>query len=139
MIGTDAKYRRAAGAAKFGEVFGLAVEHDPGDTGGSSSAARMGQSRTANRFEDDRVGMFRGARLNDVQELLALVDGVVRGIDDFDVNAEALSCGLRSACLLDLKIIIVSDQRYQEPEPFHGWHAPGNDGNKSKHTRNIAW
>ena len=114
MIRADAKYRGGAGAAKIGEIFGLAIEHYPGDFCGCSGAADVGQSGAAYGFEDDRVGMLRGIALNDVQKLLALIDGVVRRVNDLDINAKALRGCFRSSCLLDLEIIIVGDQRYQE-------------------------
>ncbi len=124
VIRAHAKYRRLAGAAKLGEIFSLAVEHHPCNIRGRSCAPHVRQSGAADRLENDGVGMFCGGALNDVQELLALIDGIVASVADLDINAEALSGGFGGARLLDLKIIIVGDQRYQEAEPFHGRHAP---------------
>src|SRR5580658_990025 len=124
MIAADAKNWRAAGAAKSGEIFRLTIENHPGDPRSGGGAAYVRQSRTADGLEDDRVGMLRGITLNDVQKLLTLVDGIVARVSYFDVHAEALRGRFRCSCLFDLEIIIVGDQRYQEPEPFHGRHAP---------------
>ena len=124
MIRAHAKYGRATGAAKLREVISLAIENHPSDLRGGGSAADVRQSGTANRLEDNGVGTLRSIPLNYVQQLLALIDGIVAGVDDLYVNSEPLSGGFRSPRLLNLEIIIIRDQRYQETEPFHGRHAP---------------
>ena len=92
----------------------MAIEQHPGDTGGSGGAGDVRQSRAADGFHDDGTGMLRSVALNNVEELLALLDGIVPGIDDFEADAEFRGSLLRGAGLFALEVVVVGDQRHQE-------------------------
>jgi Grx4 family monothiol glutaredoxin len=58
----------------------------------------------------------------ELQQLLALRQSVVVGMDDLDVHTQTPRCFLRSCRLLLLLIVVVVRERNQKAEPFHGPH-----------------
>jgi len=119
VIGTDREGWCAAGATKLGKIIGKSIEDDPADPGGGSGAGGLRERGGAKRLEEDAVRAFFRRPLNDFQDLVALLDGVVIGVSDFEGEAEALSGFFGGGRLLLLIIVVVGREREEEFELGH--------------------
>jgi len=57
--------------------------------------------------------------LDEFEDLLALLDGIVIGEDDFQIEAQAAGDFLGRGGLLDLVVIVLRDEREDKVELFH--------------------
>ena len=64
--------------------------------------------------------MRLGGRLNDFQKLLALRDSIVISGQNANVHIETARGFLRGNCLLDLIVVRVVRERYEESQALHG-------------------
>jgi hypothetical protein len=107
VIGTDGKHGYLGGLAQFGKIVGVAIEQNPPDSAADGGASRLRQGRT-HRLNDDGRGPVSGeGGLNNLQDLLALFDGIVVGMEDFQINSKTPGRGLRRDRLLNLIVVIV--------------------------------
>src|SRR5206468_1868344 len=111
---TDGKHRNLRGSAKLAEIFRLTVENYPPDSGGDGGAGHVRQCRSANRLEHDGIRTRAGGGLYNLQQLLALVDSVVIGVDDLRVNSKLARGFLGSLGLFELIVIVASGERNEE-------------------------
>ena len=96
--------------------------HHPCDPCACRGASYLRQRGSTHWFEHDSIRQRFGARLDDVQNLLALDNRIVVGINDLDFYAQTLGGGFGISSLLYLVIIVVRGQRNQEPELLHRGH-----------------
>ncbi len=57
--------------------------------------------------------------MDELEDLLALLDGVAIGEDEFEIEAQALGGFFGGGGLLDLVVIVLRDQREDKEELFH--------------------
>ncbi len=120
VIGAHRKGGDAAGAAQFGKIFGKAIEHDPANAGAGCGAGHLRQRGRAQRLEKNGVGAIFGSGLNRFQNLVALLDGVVIGLRNFQIETEALGGFPRGRRLFLLVVVIVGGDGEEEFELGHG-------------------
>ncbi len=89
VVRGDAEHRRLAVAAQISEVVHIAVQDDPTDSRGNRGFGHLGQSG-ADGFEDDSIGTCSRGRLDGLQQLLALINGVVVRVNDLDLDTDPL-------------------------------------------------
>jgi hypothetical protein len=75
--------------------------------------------RSPSGFKDNRVGALRGVGLNVGQQLLALLDAIIAGVHNLEINAQFAGCYLGGGGLLHLVIVVVVSEREQEAQLFH--------------------
>src|ERR1700693_4781671 len=119
MVGAYSEDGNAAGFAEFGNVFDVAIQHHPADAGGGRGASHLRQRGSAHGFENDSVRLRVGSRLNDIQNLLTLGDGIIVSVDDLNIDAEASGGCFSVRSLLDLIVVVVGRQRNQKLKLFH--------------------
>ena len=93
--------------AELGDVVDVAVADDPADVlrdGGFGDAA---ESAGGDRLDEESVGRGVRAGLDDLEELLALGDGVVVGVEEAEIDVELSACGLGDEGLLVLIGVVV--------------------------------
>ena len=62
--------------------------------------------------------------MDDLQQLLALGDGVVPGIEDLEIKIQTAGGLLGRGSLFDLIVVIVGGQRQQELQLLHNQNCP---------------
>jgi len=120
MVGGDAEKGSGGDFAQFRNVAGVAVEDSPSDTGRSGSAGNLGQGGTTDRLKDDGVRAVVVGRLDGFEDLGALGDGVIIGIEDLDFRAQIAGHQLGGLGLFDLVIVVVGGKRNENAQLFHG-------------------
>ncbi len=118
-VGAHGKNRHAVQLAQLVKVVGVAVEDDPADARHRGGPSYLGQGRSAGGLEDDAVGKRGGFCLDELQDLLALLDGIVVGEDDFQIKAQAVGNFLGRGGLFDLVVIVLRDEGKDKVELFH--------------------
>ena len=107
MVGADRKHRHFVQPPQFENIVRLMIQHDPSNARGRSRTRHLRKCGTAGRLEEHRIGLGHRRILNVVQQLLALRERVVVGMDDGDVDAQPAGGFLRRSGLLLLVIVIV--------------------------------
>src|SRR5579859_5765477 len=123
VIGTDGENRGAGDPAEVFDVIGIAIENGPTDIGSGGRASHLGQGGAADGLENDGTGPVRGRRLNGAEDLGALVDGVVIGVDNVGGDAHFIGGLFGGLSLLHLIIVVVSGERNENSHLCH-WPAP---------------
>src|SRR5205809_5766445 len=119
LIGAYGKDGRASGLAKLGGVLGLPAENSPSDAGGCGSLGYLRKRGSADGFYKDSAGPKRRFRLDGLEELRALRDGIVVGINDLGLDTEFRRGGFRSCGLFHLIVVVLGYQRNQETKCRH--------------------
>jgi len=83
------------------------------------SASNLRQGSTADGFEHNGVGTIFGSDLNGFEDLRALVNGVVFGVDGLQLDTEILRGKSRGIGLLELIVIFAGGQRKQKLQISH--------------------
>jgi len=107
---------------RFGEVrqySWLAIQDHPANIGAYSGLRDLGKSSAANRLKDDRGWPVLRRGLDGAQQLSALINGIIPGVKDFDLQTETGRDTLRRLGLFDLVIVIVGGQRNQNAKFSH--------------------
>ena len=94
-------------AAQIGKIVDLTVQHYPSNSGGSGGACHLGHGRAADWLENDSIRVRLGIRLNDLEQLLTLDNGIILGVHGLNFDAER---GSHFRCfnrLLHLVIVVV--------------------------------
>ena len=89
LIGGDGKDWSAPRSAQFGDIFSLTIQDSPAYAGRHGRFCHLNHFG-AHRLDDDGVGT-RPRALDNLDQLLGLVDGVIVGVNNFDVGAELRS------------------------------------------------
>src|SRR5579871_412116 len=90
-------------APQFRDVVRIAVDDSPSNTRGDGGLGDLRHAR-ADRLDQNRRGSpFR--ILDDLDELLRLIDGVIVSVDDLDLYAEAGGYIGHGDCLFSLVIV----------------------------------
>src|SRR5262249_45396117 len=126
MICADGKNRHAVRAAQFANVICVAVQDGPAHTSSSGSAGDLWHSRSAHRLEDDRIRLSAGG-LDHIQQLLTLRDRIVARIDYFQTDPKFPHRALSRGSLLDLVVVVVGGERYENAQFLHGLAPFSND------------
>ena len=79
----------------------------------------MRQAGTADGLENDSVGTRLAFGLHELQNLLALLNAVAVGVENFYVDPEAAGSILARRSLFDLIIIVLGDERDYNVESLH--------------------
>jgi len=74
-------------ATQLRKIFRFPIHHHPRDVRFHRSTGNLRQ-RSSDRLECNRVRTLFWSRLDYLQQLLALRDGIVIRVDDFDFHAE---------------------------------------------------
>lgn len=114
VVGGETKNRRGGSAAKFGHVGGVAIEYSPADSGANRGLGDLRQGGGTHGLEDDGSGAMSFAGLDSFQNLRALIDGVVVGKDDLDVDAKFAASLIGGLRLLHLVVIVAGREGNQE-------------------------
>src|SRR5579872_912124 len=107
MIRGESECRDSIRLAELRNVFDLTVQHDPTDSCNSCGARHLGQGRASRRFEDNSCWLGLGARLDYIEKLLALRDGVIVGMNDFQFDTAPSRRRFSGSRLLNLVIVVV--------------------------------
>ena len=86
------------------------IEDDPSNTCGRGGAGDLREGGPSGGLEHNRVGARRSGTLNELQQLLALRQAVIVGVNNFQVDAQTASRLLRGCCLFLLVVVIVVRQ-----------------------------
>src|SRR6185312_5109740 len=119
MVGADGENGYLVSAAQFRNIFHFAIEYDPRNPRGCRRSCDLWHRRSTYRLKNNAVGMRFGVGLNDFQKLLTLQDGIILGIEDLQVAAEALRSFFSSRRLLHLVVIVASGQRDDKFQLLH--------------------
>ncbi len=119
VIGSKRKNRNARSLAQLGHVRGFAIENHPSDTGAGRGAGHLGKSGATDRLENDGMGTKRGGGLHGFEDLRALVDGVVVGVDNLQFDIEFAGGEFGGFRLLNLVVVVAGGQRNQKTEFAH--------------------
>src|SRR6185369_12862096 len=118
MVGRDTKHRPGVAVAKLAHILHiLAIENHPPYFRGRRRAGGLSE-RSPNRLEENGVRTLAGRALNEVQNNLTLLNRIVLGMNNLNLNAELRRCRLSRDYLLDLIIVVVNRQQ-NELEHFH--------------------
>ena len=118
LVGADGEYWNRATATKFADVVGIAVDDSPPDAGSDSGFSNLGHPRP-NRLDQNGSGPQYGI-LNDFDKLLSLVDGVVIGVDDLNLDAESRGHCFDGDCLFGLVIVLSCGESNNYIQFVHG-------------------
>ena len=121
VVRGDGKYGYREKAAEFGNVVGLAIQQNHSNSSGGGGASYLRMRGRTGRFEEDGVGPRSGRGLDAGQQLLALHDAIVAGINDVNLDPQFAGCLLGSRSLLDLVIVVVVGQRERKRSFFMPW------------------
>jgi|SRR5580692_2456374 hypothetical protein len=119
VVGTKTKYRDTSTFAQLGNVICITIQNDPADTCMHGSASNLRQGSTADGFEHNRVGAIFRSDLNGFEDLRALIDSIVFGVDGLQFDTEILrgkSCGIG---LLELIVIFAGGERKKKLQISH--------------------
>jgi len=101
------------------EVVSLSIQNHPSDACAHRCPGDLRKAGRPRRFKHNRIGSPLGSRLNNLQQLLALINRIVIGINDLQLRAQ-LARRVFSGCgLLNLVIIVVGGEGQQYPELLH--------------------
>jgi len=108
LVGADREDWNSATSAEVGDVVGIAVDDAPTDTGSDSSLRNL-RHASADRLHENGAGVLDRV-LNDLEELLGLIDGIVVGVDHLNVDAEAGGHFRYRYCLFCLVVVVSGDE-----------------------------
>ncbi len=119
MIGTQSENGSLARLAEFRDVIGFPVHDHPAHAGGYSRTGDLWKCRATGGLEHNGIGPLFGSSLNGLQNLRALIDGVVVRINNFRFDTELAGHLYGGTCLFNLVIIVVGQQRHKDAQSFH--------------------
>src|SRR5271166_2464502 len=114
VVGTDAEHGRFARLTEFADVVCVAIKNRPANSGIDGSARYLRQCSSTDRLKNDGVRTIFLGGLNRLQDLGALIDGIVIGVENLEIHVQFTGCLLRGARLFDLIIVVVRGQRNQK-------------------------
>ncbi len=89
--------------AQFRDVFRIAVDHPPANARGDRGLGHLRHARADRLDQNCRGTPF--LILNDLDELLRLIDGVIVGVNNFELYTEADGHVGHYDCLFSLVIV----------------------------------
>jgi len=118
LVGADREDWDGPAFPKIGNVIGIAVDDSPSD---ACSDCRFRDLRhpSADGLDENSRGPLRRV-LNNFDELLGLVDGIVVGVDDLNLDAESRGHFSDSDCLFRLVIVLSCSESNNYIQFFHG-------------------
>ena len=119
MVGTHAEDGSRRRSAQFWDVASIPIKDRPSDTRGCSRPRNLRQSGAAYRLKDNTIRALIFIRLDCLQDLRALRNGVVIRINDLDIRAQFAGHLLGGFRLLDLVIVVVRRKGNQKAQLFH--------------------
>jgi hypothetical protein len=114
VVGSEAKDGSSGSLAQVADVGGVAIQYCPSDAGANRSLGHLRQCSAAHRLEDDGAGAGSRSCLNSLENLGALIDGVVIGENNLNFHAEFAAGGIGRLRLFDLVVVIAGRKRDQE-------------------------
>ena len=117
LIGSNGKNRDSGVSPKLSDIIHFTIHHSPTDARSNRSPCHLGHPG-ADRLDQNCVRALGGV-LDYTQQLLALIDGVVAGIDDLNVCIQAPGSTFGGRGLFLLVVIVICNERNQHVELRH--------------------
>ena len=122
MIGAEGEYRNLEGATQLNHVVRIVIQHDPSNSRCHGRARHLRKGCAPRGFEHDGVGTRHPRILNVMQQLLALRQSIIAGVNDLNVHTKTPCRFFCRRCLFLLIIVIVISERNHKGESFHEGH-----------------
>ena len=88
MVGADGENRNRGTLAQLRKIICVVVQNNPANIRGDGGTSHLRKCGSARRLENDCIGTQRRRSLDEVQQLLALRDRIVAGMNDLDVYVQ---------------------------------------------------
>src|SRR5215467_12458100 len=119
MVGGDDEDGSFGGLTKLDDVIGVAIENRPADSRRRRRTGNLGQGGAADGFKDNGARAMLFFSLDSLQELRALSNGIVVGVNDLEFDAKLAGSSLGRLRLLDLVIVVVGRERNEKTQFLH--------------------